>query len=72
MGDISLIEELQVSWKDVLSEERPAGRMIIGDRRGPVAIVNKSLYGKLQDYAAYHEMPLGALVEQLREKIHRT
>jgi hypothetical protein len=66
-----LIEELQISWKDFLAEARPAGRVIISDKRGPVAIVNNSLYGKLQDYAANHQIPLGAVVEQLREEIHR-
>jgi hypothetical protein len=68
---VSLIEELQISWKDFLSEARPAGRMIISDRRGPITIVDRSVYGKLQTYATAHRIPIGAVVEQLRDEIHR-
>jgi hypothetical protein len=61
---MSLIKELHISWKDFLSEARPAGRMIMSDRRGPVAIVDRSVYNiKQQNYAAVHRIPLGAVVE---------
>jgi hypothetical protein len=63
-----LIEELQVSWKDLMPAQRPV--RLINDRRGPVAIISDSLFAKLRDYADSHHTPLSFVVEQLRDEIH--
>jgi hypothetical protein len=41
-----LIEELQVSWKDLMPAQRPV--RLLNDRRGPVAIISDSLFTKLR------------------------
>jgi hypothetical protein len=64
-----LIDELQISLKDLMPAERPV--RLINDRRGPVAIISERLFARLENYAAHHHRPLSYVVEELREEIHR-
>jgi hypothetical protein len=65
---MSLVNQFEITLKDFLPE--PPIRTI-SDRAGPVAIVSDRLFAKLNDYAADNQLRLSAVVQQLRDEIHR-
>jgi hypothetical protein len=67
---MSLIEELQVSLKDLWPE--PPGGKLIRDRCGVAAVVvSGRLLSKMMNYAADKHLDLAAVIDQLRDEIHQ-
>ena len=67
---MSLIEELQVSLKDLWPE--PPGGKLIRDRDGVASVViSGRLLSRMMNHAAEKHVDLGAVIDQLRDEIHR-
>jgi hypothetical protein len=67
---MSLVNQFEITLKDFLPD-RSDGMTIADQDRGTTATVSKRLYVILRAYAADNQVPLGSVVEQLREEIHR-
>src|ERR1700760_4814330 len=67
---VSLVNQFKITLKDFLPD--PSDGMIITDRaRGTSTTVSNRLYAELRAYADANNLPLGDVVEQLRQEIHR-
>jgi hypothetical protein len=67
---MSLIEELQISLKD-LWPEPPSGKLI-RDRDGVAAVVvSGRLFSRMMNYAADKKIDLASVIDQLRDEIHQ-
>jgi hypothetical protein len=67
---MSLIEELQISLKDLWPE--PPGGKLIRDRDGVAAVVVSSqLLSRMMNYAADNQINLATVIDQLRDEIHQ-
>ena len=62
-----LIEDLGLSLKDFLPQD---GARVIRDRSGRVALISTRLHDELQAHAVRNGIPLGAVIEQLRDEVH--
>jgi hypothetical protein len=65
---VPLVEELQVSLKDLLPQE---GVVLTNDKGGAIATVSERLYKELKRYAATNRLPLITVLGQLRNEIHK-
>ena len=67
---MSLIEELQISLKDLWPE--PPGGKLIRDRDGVAAVVVSSrLLSRMMNYASDKQIDLASVIDQLRDEIHQ-
>jgi hypothetical protein len=67
---MSLIEELQISLKDLWPE--PTGRKLVSDRSGAAAVVvSTRLLSRMMNYAADNQIDLASVIDQLRDEIHQ-
>src|ERR1700738_3370082 len=70
-GDpMSLVNQFEITLKDFLPDLSDG--MIIADRtRRTTTTVSNRLYARLRAYADDNQLPLGAVVDQLRDEIHQ-
>ena len=67
---MSLIEELQISLKDLWPG--PPGGKLIRDRDGvATVVVSGRLLSRMMNYAADKQIDLAAVIDQLRDEIHQ-
>jgi hypothetical protein len=67
---VSLVNQFKITLRDFLPD--PSDGMVIIDRaRFTSTTVSNRLYAELSVYADANKLPLGDVVAQLREEIHR-
>jgi hypothetical protein len=67
---MALVNQFQITLKDFLPDQS-YGKIIVDRGSGTSTAVSNRLFAKLTDYAKAYQLTLGAVVEQLREEIHR-
>jgi hypothetical protein len=69
---MSLVNQFQITLKDVWPDHGEATVINNRDRGGTTTTLSKQLYTKLRAYADDNRLPLEEVVQQLRDKIHRS